>query len=185
MVLIGLRRRFGAARRARYEAELGLPAADARVLTEHPRLADAVGAKVTKAAAQLAVGRDDAHLLHISDQEGPDGARGGPLLAVGAGGFLGAVARYLVALGFARKFDTVGFDIHVEKVEELKRGYDRNHEVPESVLKETKLKMTADVAALKGCTFFVVAVPTPVDHNNVPDLTPVIKASEIHKWRKS
>ncbi len=84
-----------------------------------------------------------------------------------------------VALGFARKFDdVVGFDIHVEKVEELKRGYDRNHEVPESVLKATKLKMTADVAALKGATFFVVAVPTPVDQNNVPDLTPVIKASE-------
>jgi UDP-N-acetyl-D-galactosamine dehydrogenase len=84
-----------------------------------------------------------------------------------------------VALGFARKFDdVVGFDIHVEKVDELKRGYDRNHEVPESVLKATKLRMTADVNALKACTFFVVAVPTPVDHNNVPDLTPVVKASE-------
>ncbi|MBK6691067.1 MAG: nucleotide sugar dehydrogenase [Myxococcales bacterium] len=84
-----------------------------------------------------------------------------------------------VALGFARKFDgVVGFDIHKEKVDELNRGYDRNHEVPAEVLKGTKLKMTYDPAALEGVTFFVVAVPTPVDENNVPDLTPVVKASE-------
>jgi UDP-N-acetyl-D-galactosamine dehydrogenase len=84
-----------------------------------------------------------------------------------------------VALGFARKFpNTVGFDIHQEKVEELQRGYDRNHEVPESVLKATSLKMTSDLKDLAGATMFVVAVPTPVDGNNVPDLTPVVRASE-------
>jgi UDP-N-acetyl-D-galactosamine dehydrogenase len=84
-----------------------------------------------------------------------------------------------VALAFARKFDgCVGFDIHKEKVDELRRGYDRNHEVPEEVLKTTKLKITCDPKDLDGRTFFVVAVPTPVDHNNVPDLTPVVKASE-------
>ena len=84
-----------------------------------------------------------------------------------------------VALGFARKFDeVVGFDIHAEKVAELQRGYDRNHEVAEDTLKATKLRMTSDTKDLEGCTFFVVAVPTPVDQNNVPDLTPVVKASE-------
>jgi UDP-N-acetyl-D-galactosamine dehydrogenase len=84
-----------------------------------------------------------------------------------------------VALGFARKFKrVVGFDIHQEKVAELARGYDRNHEVPETELKESRLEFTHDPAALKGATFFVVAVPTPIDHNNVPDLTPVIRASE-------
>lgn len=84
-----------------------------------------------------------------------------------------------VALGFARKFkDAVGFDIHAEKVEELRRGYDRNHEVAESVLRETTLRFSSDPNDLKGATFFVVAVPTPVDKNNVPDLTPVLKASE-------
>jgi UDP-N-acetyl-D-galactosamine dehydrogenase len=84
-----------------------------------------------------------------------------------------------VALGFARKFEgVIGFDVHAEKVAELRRGYDRNHEVPEEVLKATKLEVTSDPKALQGCTFFVVAVPTPVDHNNVPDLTPVVKASE-------
>jgi UDP-N-acetyl-D-galactosamine dehydrogenase len=84
-----------------------------------------------------------------------------------------------VALAFARKFPgTIGFDIYREKVAELSRGYDRNHEVPEDVLKATTLKMTSNPDDLRGVTFFVVAVPTPVDGNNVPDLTPVVKASE-------
>ena len=84
-----------------------------------------------------------------------------------------------VALAFARKFPgAVGFDVNKEKVEELRRGYDRNHEVSEKELKESSLTITSDVADLKAITFFVVAVPTPVDHNNVPDLTPVVRASE-------
>src|SRR5688572_25754631 len=82
------------------------------------------------------------------------------------------------ALAFPRKFPPVGFDIHQEKGRDLQRGYDRNHEVPEEVLKATKLKMTANTADLANVNFWVVAVPTPVDENNVPDLTPVIKASE-------
>jgi len=84
-----------------------------------------------------------------------------------------------VALAFARHFPgCVGFDIHQVKVDELRRGYDRNHEVPEDVLKASSLNMTSDPTALAGVTFYVVAVPTPIDHNNVPDLTPVVKASE-------
>ena len=84
-----------------------------------------------------------------------------------------------VALAFARKFPgTVGFDIHQEKVAELKRGYDRNHEISEGELKANPIAITATIEDMKGSTFFVVAVPTPVDENNVPDLTPVVKASE-------
>ena len=83
-----------------------------------------------------------------------------------------------VALAFARKFPgTIGFDIHEAKVNELRRGYDRNREVSESVLTKTSLKFTTDVADLEQVTFFVVAVPTPVDGNNVPDLSPVVGAS--------
>jgi UDP-N-acetyl-D-glucosamine/UDP-N-acetyl-D-galactosamine dehydrogenase len=83
-----------------------------------------------------------------------------------------------VALAFAKKFpDTIGFDIHAEKVSELLRGYDRNHEQPTAVLEATALKITSDPRDLAGCTLFVVAVPTPVDQNNVPDLTPVERAS--------
>jgi UDP-N-acetyl-D-glucosamine/UDP-N-acetyl-D-galactosamine dehydrogenase len=84
-----------------------------------------------------------------------------------------------VALAFARKNPgTIGFDVNKEKIEELRRGFDRNQEVSEGELKETSLTITSDVADLKNATFFVVAVPTPVDHNNVPDLTPVVRASE-------
>jgi len=84
-----------------------------------------------------------------------------------------------VALAFARKFPgTIGFDVNREKVDELRRGHDRNQEVSKTELEESSLKITADIADLGDTTFFVVAVPTPVDHNNVPDLTPVVKASE-------
>jgi UDP-N-acetyl-D-glucosamine/UDP-N-acetyl-D-galactosamine dehydrogenase len=84
-----------------------------------------------------------------------------------------------VALAFARKFlNTVGFDIHREKVDELRRGHDRNGEQRPDVLNATTLKMTSDPDDLKECTFYVVAVPTPVDRNNVPDLTPLERASE-------
>src|SRR5205085_11340045 len=77
-----------------------------------------------------------------------------------------------VALAFARKFpDSIGFDIHQEKVDELRRGYDRNHEVPAEVLTSSTLNMTSNPKDLENVTFFVVAVPTPVDKNNVPDLT--------------
>ncbi len=84
-----------------------------------------------------------------------------------------------VALAFAKAFPgTVGFDIHQEKVAELQRGYDRNHEISEEELKANPIKITSNPEDLKGVTFFVVAVPTPVDQNNVPDLTPVVKSSE-------
>ncbi len=84
-----------------------------------------------------------------------------------------------VALALAHRFPgTLGFDIHKEKLEELARGDDRNGEVSRAVLEATSLRMTHDPSALKEANFFVVAVPTPVDKNNVPDLTPVIKASE-------
>jgi UDP-N-acetyl-D-galactosamine dehydrogenase len=82
-----------------------------------------------------------------------------------------------VALAFARKVETIGFDIDSEKVAELARGFDRNHEVPKEVLESTALKVTSKTDDLKSATFFVVAVPTPVDHNNVPDLTPLERAS--------
>ncbi|HEY3816190.1 MAG TPA: nucleotide sugar dehydrogenase [Polyangiaceae bacterium] len=84
-----------------------------------------------------------------------------------------------VALAFASKFPgTVGFDVHREKVEELRRGHDRNREQSTEVLQATSLRVTSDAEDMRGCTFFVVAVPTPVDGNNVPDLTPVERASE-------
>jgi UDP-N-acetyl-D-glucosamine/UDP-N-acetyl-D-galactosamine dehydrogenase len=84
-----------------------------------------------------------------------------------------------VALAFARKFKgSVGFDINIEKVKALNQGLDTTGETSCEELKASALLMTTDAAALKAATFFVVAVPTPVDKNNRPDLTPVVKASE-------
>lgn len=84
-----------------------------------------------------------------------------------------------VALGFARRFPgTVGFDINAEKVAALRSGVDRTGEVSSEVLRQTSLTMTTDAEAMRTATFFVVAVPTPVDVDNRPDLTPVIKATE-------
>lgn len=84
-----------------------------------------------------------------------------------------------VAVAFAEKFPgTIGFDINEEKVAELKEGVDRTGEMQSSDILKSKLKMTTRIADLKDCNFFVVAVPTPIDAANIPDLTPLVKASE-------
>jgi UDP-N-acetyl-D-glucosamine/UDP-N-acetyl-D-galactosamine dehydrogenase len=83
-----------------------------------------------------------------------------------------------VALSFGRKLATVGFDIRPRRVEELKRGHDETMEVTaEQLSSATKLEMTADPSKLSDCTFYIVAVPTPIDSNNRPDLGPMISAS--------
>jgi UDP-N-acetyl-D-galactosamine dehydrogenase len=84
-----------------------------------------------------------------------------------------------VALSFGRKLPTVGFDIRPRRIEELKRGHDDTMEVTsEQLSAATKLDMTADPAKLSDCTFYIVAVPTPIDSNNRPDLGPMISASK-------
>lgn len=84
-----------------------------------------------------------------------------------------------VALQFAEQFPgTVGFDIHEKKVAELNMGLDRTGEHTPSELVGSSLQMTCDIEDLRQCTFFVVAVPTPIDENKTPDLTPVLRASE-------
>jgi UDP-N-acetyl-D-galactosamine dehydrogenase len=84
-----------------------------------------------------------------------------------------------VALAIAKKFPhTVGFDINKEKIAALNQGIDSTGEVSSDELKNTSLKITYDPVDLADCNFFIVAVPTPIDDNRVPDLTPLIKASE-------
>ncbi|MEW5858712.1 MAG: nucleotide sugar dehydrogenase [Cyanobacteriota bacterium] len=84
-----------------------------------------------------------------------------------------------VALAFAKKFpNTVGFDINLERVNALQQGHDWTGEVSQDELLKYNLKITANLAALEETNFFVIAVPTPIDCNNRPDLTPLIKASE-------
>ncbi|MBW1831873.1 MAG: nucleotide sugar dehydrogenase, partial [Deltaproteobacteria bacterium] len=85
-----------------------------------------------------------------------------------------------VALAFARKFqDTVGFDISEERVKSLANRHDWTGEVTEAELRETSLKFTNDAADLRGSTFFVVAVPTPIDSDRRPDLGPLLSATRL------
>jgi len=84
-----------------------------------------------------------------------------------------------VALSFGRKLPTVGFDIRQRRIDELKKGHDDTLEVTnEQLAGAVKLEMTADPARLADCTFYIVAVPTPIDNNNRPDLGPMISASK-------
>lgn len=84
-----------------------------------------------------------------------------------------------VALGFAGTHDgVVGFDISERRIEELRRGFDRTHEVSTDVLASTTMSFTADPADIADATFIVVTVPTPIDGNRQPDLRPLRLASE-------
>jgi UDP-N-acetyl-D-galactosamine dehydrogenase len=84
-----------------------------------------------------------------------------------------------VALAFAKKFpNTLGFDINVEKVKNLKQGIDCTGQISAEHLKTSAVKITSDPKDLKEANFFIVAVPTPIDGNHQPNLTPLLKASE-------
>jgi UDP-N-acetyl-D-galactosamine dehydrogenase len=82
-----------------------------------------------------------------------------------------------VAVGMARAHGrVVGFDIRSERVVSLRQGQDETREFEPSELAELDLRYTVEPAALAGCTFFVVTVPTPIDANRQPDLGPLRQA---------
>lgn len=92
---------------------------------------------------------------------------------------LGYVGLPLV-MAIAKKFpDTIGFDINQEKINGLKQGLDSTGEVSPNDLNSTTVQFTSDPNHLKNITFYIVAVPTPIDTHHCPDLTPLIGASEI------
>ena len=82
-----------------------------------------------------------------------------------------------VAVAFGRSFPVVGFDIKARRIDELRRGIDSTHEVAPDELALARITYTDDVAVLRDCDFFIVAVPTPVGAANKPDLSPLISAS--------
>jgi UDP-N-acetyl-D-galactosamine dehydrogenase len=84
-----------------------------------------------------------------------------------------------IALAFARRFpNTVGFDLNSERVASLRAGKDETNEVDAALLANTTLNMTTDPKQLQSATFFVVAVPTPIDREHRPDLRALLSASE-------
>lgn len=83
-----------------------------------------------------------------------------------------------VAVAFGKQQEVVGFDINETRINELKNGYDRTNEVNDEDLKKSNIKFTNQPEELSKVDFIIVAVPTPINKNNQPDLTPLIKASE-------
>jgi UDP-N-acetyl-D-glucosamine/UDP-N-acetyl-D-galactosamine dehydrogenase len=84
-----------------------------------------------------------------------------------------------LAVEFGKVVDVIGFDINKERIEELKKGYDRTKEVTTEELKSsTKLSFSYDQADLRGVNYFIVTVPTPVDEYKKPDLRPLESASK-------
>ena len=84
-----------------------------------------------------------------------------------------------LAVEFGKNRSVLGFDVKAARIAELQRGEDHTLEVsPAELQGASQLQFTCDPAGLKSCQVFIVTVPTPVDHANRPDMTPLIKASE-------
>jgi len=83
-----------------------------------------------------------------------------------------------IALEFARKVSVIGFDINGERVELMKKHIDPSGELEPEAFKDCDIVFTNSLEVLKDATFFIVAVPTPIDEHNLPDLKPILGASK-------
>ena len=86
-----------------------------------------------------------------------------------------------LAAAFSEKYEVTGFDVNAARIEELKSGYDRTLELSGEQMKkaiENGMKFSLNLDDIKECNFFIVTVPTPIDKNKRPDLTPVVKATQ-------
>ena len=85
-----------------------------------------------------------------------------------------------IAIEFAKRgIDVIGYDLNKSKIETYKAGIDPTHEVGDDAIKETTVEFTADEKRLRAAKFHIVAVPTPVNDDHTPDLSPVEGASRI------
>ena len=83
-----------------------------------------------------------------------------------------------LAVEFGKKYETIGFDINLDRIEELRGGNDSTLEVDSEGLKSSRhLSFTSDIQDLNECTIYIVTVPTPIDQNKRPDLQPLEKSS--------
>lgn len=86
-----------------------------------------------------------------------------------------------LAAAFSEKYEVTGFDVNAARIKELKSGYDRTLELSAEQMKkaiESGMKFSLNLDDIRDCNFFIVTVPTPIDKNKRPDLTPVIKATQ-------
>lgn len=94
---------------------------------------------------------------------------------------LGYVGLPLARL-FSTKYQVIGYDINKERVSEINNGKDSTMEIDENLLKKAlkkRLLCTSEIADIRDCNIYIITVPTPVDKNKRPDLSPLFKASEI------
>ena len=84
-----------------------------------------------------------------------------------------------IAVAFAKKINVIGYDLNEKKIELYKNGIDPTNEVGNDTIKETKVEFTSDSSRLREARFHIVAVPTPVNADHTPDLSPVEGASKI------
>jgi UDP-N-acetyl-D-galactosamine dehydrogenase len=96
-----------------------------------------------------------------------------PLAVIGLG-YVGLP----IALAFARKVKVIGFDINASRIAMMKKGIDPSNELGSGDFKGADITFTDKLDVLKKANFFIVAVPTPIDENNLPDLKPLLSASE-------
>lgn len=99
-----------------------------------------------------------------------------PSIAIIGLGYVG----FPLAVEFGKLYPTLGFDIDMSRIAELQSGFDRTQEVSAAQLAEsTSLRFSSQVDDLAACNTFIVTVPTPIDHFKKPDLSPLLKASEM------
>jgi UDP-N-acetyl-D-galactosamine dehydrogenase len=83
-----------------------------------------------------------------------------------------------IALAFAKKLQVIGFDINKSRIDMMIKGIDPSKELSSSDFENKNIEFTADLDVLKQANFFIVAVPTPIDKYNTPDLSPLLAASK-------
>ncbi|HMT30731.1 MAG TPA: nucleotide sugar dehydrogenase, partial [Bacteroidia bacterium] len=83
-----------------------------------------------------------------------------------------------IALEFAKKVSVIGFDINKSRVELMKQNIDPSGELDAEAFEGCDIKFTDSLDVLKEASFFIVAVPTPIDEHNLPDLKPILSASK-------
>jgi len=82
-----------------------------------------------------------------------------------------------IALEFAKKISVIGFDINESRLAKMREGIDPCGELDGSAFENVDIEFTSSIEKLKEASFFIVAVPTPIDKYNKPDLTPLLGAS--------
>jgi len=83
-----------------------------------------------------------------------------------------------IALEFAKKYEVIGFDINEERVNLMRKGIDPSKELEKSAFKDCDISFTSEIKEIKKASFYVVAVPTPIDEYRIPDLKPLLSACQ-------